>query len=162
MRRLHTWLTSVTMVASYSMLWYTHPVWQPVVSLRPCFLMESMSQSTGANMRHLLKVPSSCRGRVRFSCSSVVRLGAALRIQSVLQCRSGSDSTKRKLQKQLGIKKLGKDKPSVISFWKRPKSPMVLRIFPKSTIFTQQVTREADSCWLSRVSDDGGNKCLTV
>ncbi|TNN50142.1 hypothetical protein EYF80_039631 [Liparis tanakae] len=37
--------------------------------------MAPMFQSTGTNIRHRLKAPSSSRGRVRFSCSPVVRAG---------------------------------------------------------------------------------------
>ena len=140
----------MTMVASYRVLPYTHPLLQPVVSLSPYSLMAPMSQSTGTNIRHLLKVPSSSRGRVRFSCSSVVRLGSAFRIQSVLQCRSGSDSINRKLQKKIGIKKYWNVKPKVRSFWKRPNSPIVLRISSKATIVTKQMVCETNS---------GGRSC---
>ena len=131
---LHSLLTSVTMVASYRVLLYTHPLLQPVVSLSPYSLMSPMSQSTGTNIRHLLKVPSSSRGRVRFSCPSVVRLGSALRIQSVLQCRSGSDSINRRLARKKDWKQFGKQSAIRRSFWNNPNSPMLVRISPKSAI----------------------------
>lgn len=144
------------MVASYSVFWYTHPFWHSVVSLSPYSLMALMSQSTGTNIWHLLNVPSSCLGTVRFSCSFLVRFGSARRIQSVLQCLSGSDWIKIKLENKIGSKAFGKVNPSRISFWKKPKSPMVLRISPKSTIADNLL----DKCrWTVKFRRRG--KCLT-
>ena len=136
-------LTSVTMVALYIGLLYTHPLWHSVVSLSPYSLMVLMSQSTGTNIRHLLNVPSSSRGTVRFSCSSVVRLGPAVRIQSVLQWRLGSASIKIRLARWKGKMRFGKQRPNRISFWNNQKSPMVLRISPKSVMFAKQLFEKA-------------------
>lgn len=103
--------------------------------LNPFSLMVLMSQSTGLNIRHLLKAPCCSRGMVRFSCSSLLRLEPALSIQSVLQWRSGSDWMKIKLARWKGRTRFGKHSPNSMSFWNNPKSPMVLRISPKSAMF---------------------------
>lgn len=52
----------------------------------------------------------------------------------------------------MGSKKFGRVKPRVRSFWKSPKSPIVLRMFPKSFIFTQQMTCAKHG----RLSREGG------
>ena len=57
----------------------------------------------------------------------------------MLQCRSGFNWKKRILPNKGVCKKAGKVKARMRTFWKKPKSPMVTRISPKSTIFTLQM-----------------------
>lgn len=142
-------LTSVTMVATYSVLPYTHPSVHGVVSFSPYRLMDSMSRSTGTNMRHRLSAPPAPRGTVRFSCSSAVRFGSARRIQSVLQCRSGLDWVKNTLAKWKGRMMLGKQRAKSVIFWKRPNSPILCRTSPKPAMVGALI------CRAQRLLEDG-------